>query len=91
MTFDNSITKRQNKKPDYAARSSRFKRIGDRGEQIVLRAEKQYLVKNGQMELANLVDPIFENDDSAGFDILSYDLDGKERPIEVKIDFTKYW
>lgn len=81
--------KGKNKKPDYLGRSKKFKRIGDRGEQIVLRAERQFLEKNGKADLAKKVDHIAERDDRAGFDILSYELDGTEKPIEVKATLRK--
>jgi hypothetical protein len=76
-------------KIDYSNRSKKFKRIGDRGEQIVLRAERQFLKKNGKMDLAKLVDQVSDRDDSAGYDIKSYDLDGTEKLIEVKSTLRK--
>lgn len=82
-------TKSKSKKIDYSKQSKRLKRIGDRGEQIVLRAEKQYLRKNGKNKLAKLVDRISERDDSVGYDILSYDLEGNTRYIEVKSTLKK--
>ncbi|BDW93965.1 hypothetical protein MACH07_27970 [Flagellimonas marinaquae] len=83
--------KKKNKetKVDYSNRSRKFKRIGDRGEQIVLRAEKQFLNKNGRKDLAELVDQISERDDSVGYDIKSYELDGTEKLIEVKSTLRK--
>jgi hypothetical protein len=76
-------------KIDYSNRSKKFKRIGDRGEQIVLRAERQFLKKNGKKDLAKLVDQISERDDSVGYDIKSYELDGTEKLIEVKSTLRK--
>jgi len=76
-------------KIDYSNRSRKFKRIGDRGKQIVLRAERQYLKKNGRKDLADLVDQISERDDSVGYDIKSYELDGTEKLIEVKSTLRK--
>ncbi len=76
-------------KIDYSNRSKKFKRIGDRGEQIVLRAERQFLEKNGKKDLAKLVDQISERDDSVGYDIKSYELDGTEKLIEVKSTLRK--
>lgn len=76
-------------KVDYSNRSRKFKRIGDRGEQIALRAEKQFLGKNGRKDLAELVDQISERDDSVGYDIKSYELDGTEKLIEVKSTLRK--
>ena len=79
----------KNKKPDYLSRSKKFKRIGDRGEQIVLRAEKQFLEKNGKHNLAKKIDYIAEKDDTVGFDILSFDKNGNERQIELKATLSK--
>lgn len=76
-------------KIDYTNRSKKFKRIGDRGEQIVLRAEKQFLNNNGRKNLAEVVDQISQKDDSAGYDIKSYELDGTEKLIEVKSTLRK--
>ncbi len=79
----------QETKVDYSNRSKNFKRIGDRGEQIVLRAEKKYLKENGREDLVGLVDQISERDDSVGYDILSFELDGREKFIEVKSTLKK--
>ena len=81
--------KNKGTKIDYLNRSKKFKRIGDRGEQIVLRAERQFLKKNGKKDLAKLVDQISERDDSVGYDIKSYELDGTEKLIEVKSTMRK--
>ena len=72
------------RKIDYAQRTKRFKRIGDRGEQIVLRAEKKRLEKNNRKDLSKLIDHIAKRDDSAGYDIISYETNGEKRYIEVK-------
>ncbi len=81
--------KNKGTKIDYSNRSRKFKRIGDRGEQIVLRAERKFLNKNGKKDLAKLVDQISERDDSVGYDILSFELDGTKRLIEVKSTLRK--
>ncbi len=73
----------QNKaKLDYENMSKRAKRIGDRGEQIVIKTEKEYLIKNGREDLSKKVKSILN--DRIGYDILSYDLEENEKPIEVK-------
>lgn len=86
-TSNNS--KRKGSKIDYSNRSKKFKRIGDRGEQIVLRAERQFLEKNKKKELSILIEHISEKDDSAGYDILSFDLNGNKKFIEVKSTLRK--
>jgi hypothetical protein len=71
-------------KIDYAERSKKFKRIGDRGEQIVVMTERLHLLKKGRADLAEKVDHIAKRDDSVGYDIKSYELNGEEKYIEVK-------
>lgn len=62
----------------------RNKRLGDQGEKIVYFKEIEYLKEQGLGELANKVKWISKEDDKAGYDILSYELDGTEKLIEVK-------
>lgn len=69
---------------DYTTQQKKLKRIGDRGEAIVLAMEKQRLTEAERNDLAKKVVHMADLDDSAGFDILSFDEDGTERPIEVK-------
>lgn len=76
--------KKKEKTTDFNKRGKRLKRIGDRGEQIVLRAEHAKLVEQGREDLAKKIDHIAKRDDSAGYDIVSYDNNGLEKYIEVK-------
>ena len=76
-----NIKKRKN---DYSAQSKKFKRIGDRGEQIVVMIERQTLRNNNKEDFAQKVDQISKRDDSVGYDILSYDINGNDKFIEVK-------
>ena len=69
---------------DYDRRHKQWKRIGDRGEHIVLALEKQRLTNLNRNDLAERVDYVAELNDGAGYDILSFDEDGTKRPIEVK-------
>ncbi|HEY4417362.1 MAG TPA: DUF3883 domain-containing protein [Verrucomicrobiae bacterium] len=71
-------------KIDYEARQKKTKRTGDRGELIVLALEKQRLIQGGKSELAEKVDHVADSEDGLGYDILSFEDDGTERPIEVK-------
>lgn len=71
-------------KRDYLAREARNSSLGRAGEEFVLRFEEWRLRASGQIHLANRIEHTAQSDDSAGYDILSYDLDGKERYIEVK-------
>ncbi len=77
------------KKNEYRSRSTDYEKIsrnkkdvGNRGEQAVLKYEKNKLISLGKEELAEQV-YICEND-AIGYDIVSYDEDGKEIHIEVK-------
>jgi len=61
------------------------KRIGDLGEIWVLKQEKESLKKNGKEELAEKVSHSAKNEgDGLGYDILSYNLNGEKKYIEVK-------
>ncbi|MCB2226471.1 MAG: DUF3883 domain-containing protein [Desulfarculaceae bacterium] len=71
-------------KTNYDKRQKRLKQIGDRGEEIVLAMEKQRLKNANVRGLASKVKHVALTDDSAGFDILSFDEDGTKRYIEVK-------
>ena len=58
--------------------------IGDRGEYFALRSEKQRLRKSGRADLAAKIDWVSRRAIGKGYDIKSFELDGKPRLIEVK-------
>jgi Domain of unknown function (DUF3883) len=59
--------------------------IGELGELFVIENEKKRLKSAGRSDLAQMITHISkENGDSAGFDVLSYDINGHEKLIEVK-------
>tara|TARA_B100000315_G_scaffold260335_1_gene320931 strand:+ start:2844 stop:4037 length:1194 start_codon:yes stop_codon:yes gene_type:complete len=61
------------------------KRIGDLGEIWVLKHEKEFLEKNGKEKLAEKVKHVAKDKgDGLGYDVLSYDLNGNAKYIEVK-------
>ena len=72
------------RKVDHIRQSKKFKQIGDRGEQIVIQSERVYLRKKGRHDLAEKVVHVSEKDDSTGYDILSFEVDGTKKYIEVK-------
>lgn len=80
----NPANNKVSKKINYSAQSKRFKRIGDRGEQIVVMAEREKLEKYGRSDLAQKIDQISKRDDTVGYDIKSYATSGVEKYIEVK-------
>ncbi len=59
--------------------------IGDLGEKFVLQFERQQLIKCGKPKLKDKVRHIsVEEGDGTGYDILSYDSNGRKKYIEVK-------
>lgn len=72
------------KSPDYLKKSRRAKAIGNRGEQIVFLKEKRDLEKAGRLDLAKKIKWISKETDGQGYDVLSFELDGTPKQIEVK-------
>jgi hypothetical protein len=61
------------------------KDTGDKGEEIVFLLEKDYLKSINREDLSSMVKHTsIEKGDGAGYDILSFTADGKEKYIEVK-------
>jgi hypothetical protein len=77
-------TKRGGGKADYEKKERLNKKLGDRGEKIVMDLEKTRLINAGQKALANKIERVSLTSDSYGYDIVSFDEDGTERYIEVK-------
>jgi hypothetical protein len=75
--------------PDYEKEARKLKKLGDRGEKIVLDLECKRLSEAGRKDLAKKVDRVSIKSDSLGYDILSYESDGKTRLIEVKATRSK--
>jgi hypothetical protein len=69
---------------DFEQKNRRNKLIGNQGEDIVFLAEKRTLRENGKPDLAKKVEAICKTNDGAGYDILSFELDGTPKQIEVK-------
>lgn len=70
---------------DYLERESRNRSLGLAGELLVMEYEAQRLHGIGAKKFADRVEHISQTKgDGAGFDILSFDGDGRERFIEVK-------
>ena len=78
------------KKFDVAARDERNRAVGKAGEERVLKHERDKLTAVGREDLARKILWVSEEDgDGAGYDIASFDVDGRQRLIEVKT--TKGW
>lgn len=59
--------------------------LGRAGEDYIIEFERERLWRAGKRTLANRIEHVSETrGDHAGFDILSYEISGKERLIEVK-------
>lgn len=72
-------------KVNYLEREQRNQKLGESGEQLVLNYEKWVLIRNGKESLAEQVKWISkEEGDGAGFDILSKNVNGTDKYIEVK-------
>lgn len=70
---------------DYAAREARNRELGRAGELLVLDFERDRLERAGKGFHAGQVKHVsLESGDDAGYDVLSYESDGRERFIEVK-------
>lgn len=72
-------------KRDYLEREARNQSLGLAGEEFVLQYEHWRLNQLGQPKLADRVEHISRTKgDGLGFDVLSYETDGRERFVEVK-------
>jgi hypothetical protein len=70
---------------DPVERDHRNRLLGKAGEEFVFHLEQRQLSAAGQADLARRVRWVAaENGDGAGYDVLSFDLSGRERLVEVK-------
>ncbi|MES3011743.1 MAG: DUF3883 domain-containing protein [Pseudomonadota bacterium] len=72
-------------KRDYLEREAQNRSLGLAGEEFIVQFEHWRLNQLGQARLADKVDHVSQSKgDGLGYDVLSFDADGKERFIEVK-------
>lgn len=72
-------------KRDYAAIEAANSSLGLAGELVVAESEARILHLSGHPKLANRVEHVAQTQgDGLGYDVLSFDPDGRERHIEVK-------
>lgn len=72
-------------KTNYLEREQKNSRLGFLGEELVMEFEKWHLIKAGKEKLAEQIRWVSrEEGDGAGFDILSRNLNGTDKYIEVK-------
>ncbi|MDP3082156.1 MAG: DUF3883 domain-containing protein [Rubrivivax sp.] len=70
---------------DYLAREARNQSLGLAGEEFVLHYERWRLIQRGHQRLADRIEHTSRaRGDGAGYDVLSFEEDGRERFIEVK-------
>ncbi|HPS30828.1 MAG TPA: DUF3883 domain-containing protein [bacterium] len=70
---------------DFIEKELKNKQLGYIGELFILKNEIKYLQTQGKPELSKRVRHVsIEDGDGLGYDILSYNLDGTEKKIEVK-------
>jgi hypothetical protein len=76
---------RRGVKRDYFERESRNRSLGTAGERFIVQYEQWRLVQLGSGQLADRVEHVAETQgDGLGYDVLSFEPDGRERFIEVK-------
>lgn len=72
-------------KRDYLEREAQNRSLGLAGEEFVVQFEHWRLIELGQHRLADKVDHVSQSKgDGLGYDVLSFESNGKERLIEVK-------
>jgi hypothetical protein len=84
ILIDKKLKVRSKKKIDYVLRNKNNAILGSKGEELVLKYEKDYLEKEGYLDLAKRVTRVSLDDDTLGYDILSFEIDGRDKLIEVK-------
>ncbi len=72
------------RKIDYLEKAKKDTKTGLIAEMLVVDHEKDFLIQNNRPDLATKVRWVANDDDSQGYDILSYDLTGNDKYIEVK-------
>lgn len=91
LVTDDSVVAYQHSEPKFTISEERFRaiqktreQIGLAGENWVVDYEKDDLKNKGYVELADKVTRVSQTNISAGFDVLSYEIGGGEKFIEVK-------
>ena len=70
---------------NYLEREAHNASLGKAGEEFVLKVEHARLWKAGQHRLAERIEHVSQTQgDGLGYDVLSFEKTGQERPIEVK-------
>lgn len=71
-------------KQNYLEQEAHNQSLGRAGEELVMEFEEKRLWHAGRKDLAGNIDHVSAKGDGHGFDILSFETDGRERLVEVK-------
>ena len=74
---------------DFDKKNKQNARIGEVGEHIVLKKEREVLLEAGRKDLADQIIHTSKEETSAGYDIYSFSIDGTPKRIEVKSTIGK--
>lgn len=85
VTYERRTTDASPRHIDYLERESRNRSLGQAGELFALEVEHRRLWEAGARRLANKVEHVSATKgDGLGYDIVSFETDGRQRFIEVK-------
>lgn len=82
--YDRPLQVRKPVRRNYLEMESRNQTLGLAGEKLSLEFEHKRLWQAGKKDLANRIEHVADLGDGFGFDIRSFETDGRERLIEVK-------
>lgn len=82
--YEKPSVRRPMPKRNYLEKEGRNQTLGRAGEELVLEFEHERLWRAGHKTLAERIEHVSKKDDGYGFDILSFETDGRERLVEVK-------
>ncbi len=80
------ITQPKLGKIDYIKKAKKDAESGLLGEELVLQYEKERLIQLGYTNLAEDIRWVSQESDTYGYDILSYEINSKGNPYEIKIE-----
>ena len=84
VLYEERFTPRMSPKRNYLEQEARNQSLGRAGEELALEFEHQRLWRAGHKTLADRIEHVSTNGDGHGFDIRSFEMDGRERLVEVK-------
>lgn len=84
-TYERRVEPPPSRRIDYLEREARNAALGAAGERYVLQLEHRRLWEAGQRRLAERIEHVSQSQgDGLGYDIMSFETNGRERLIEVK-------